>query len=132
MCLCVCVCWSLYACVCVLREDVQTPRPVPAAVLRLAKNARTAVGQATARALADGLLWVAVSDDFPVTGPTGEPAAYAELSEAEAEALERIAAGRLHALGWALGTYAWDTSLHSLAYASPTSSLWAPVDADHA
>ena len=103
---------------------------VPAGVRRLAGNAATAIEQATARALADGLVEVAVDDDFAVTGPDGTPTAYRDLPAVEAEALERVASGRLLALGWLLGTYAWDTPLDALAYAGATSALWAPVDAD--
>jgi len=81
------------------------------------------------RACADGLLLAAVEDDFPVfQQETQELGPYRDLDAAETDALTRIAAGRLHALGWLLGTYAWDTPLDELNYASPTSSLWAPVD----
>ena len=96
---------------------------------RLAKNAKQVVEQATQRALADGLLPYAVNGDFPVMSTElGESTGYGDLKEREVDALERIAAGRLHALGWLFGTHPWDTPLDELAYASPTSALWAPVE----
>ncbi|KAJ3164477.1 hypothetical protein HDU88_005354 [Geranomyces variabilis] len=104
-------------------EDIKEARKkVPAALKSVMANLESALGQAAARALADGYIDEIVGDDFGVNG-----VAYKKVDDHGIRDLNDVAEHRLAALGWMAGRD-WDFIKGEVPFIHPLGSLWTPQE----
>ncbi|TPX65023.1 hypothetical protein SpCBS45565_g05458 [Spizellomyces sp. 'palustris'] len=101
-------------------EIKEARRKIPHGLRQILQNIDEAVGAASARATADGLIDESVADDFGVDGT-----AYRSLRGDQLRDVVDIAEFRLGALSWLTGND-WEFERGELKFIHPLGSLWAP------
>ncbi|KAI8925051.1 hypothetical protein BC831DRAFT_462695 [Entophlyctis helioformis] len=105
-------------------EQKEARRKVPSGLRVIMENIDKAIGQASQRALADGLITATVDGDFPV----GPGRAYKDLDDHALRDMEQMTEARLATLAWLGGIQNWEYEKGEVKFLNPMGSLWTPQE----